>query len=835
MSGEEIALAIRRARYNEAVIVQVGGEEESQSRCGGDARNTEIVLVACLDKENGGVMWQNAALAHGTDEEDDVGIARHLRTKRWALPMLNDHRRNELYSEAIRAACRQTVTKRSGHDGDDTVRILDIGTGTGLLAMMGAKFALDAISEIDNGGMEVNVTSVEMAGAMARLARMTIDSNELSDTIAVVEEHSMDPSFVLDDARFVDSSPKLASSNGDESMGAKADICTSELLESGLLGEGVLPSLRDAWRRHLKPDAIVVPRRARVIAVLVEGLPLDVTIGDEGVGPNSATAFVGPNVDAFSKVSHGVRLSTSAHGESVLLGDALVPVHADAMLVENAARKLRPLSDPTQVLDFDFKSECIPSECGRTVARDVVPTEKGTVHGVLFWWELELIDGGTVYSTEPMAFANDKSKYQWQDHWQQCLFIFGYETEVSKGGAVELTSRHDDKSISFSIEQASRDRPNQRRKLNENGNLSISPESDKLISPFRALQLNDCSRTRTYRESIQYCLNAKGGLESPVLDLSDFGFCALVAAQLGARSVTSLESSSGNVPTIAATIAQIGNGLPKPGAAYQVIQAQAEHIAVEHIAGGSPAEIVVAEPYYEVLEGWHVQEALNFYYLVQSMRSRGVISQAALCVPSHCSIMARVVQFDDFHCAYSSVGDEDEEIHGFNHSKVNDFGDRYRTYDIALPLWQYRLSRLSEPSRISRLSYEGGDEGQSIEATEIVVSKRGVACAIELWVDYACRIGDGDFKTVSTSSPAGQQLVRKLDERVAVEVGDKFSIKVRFGDDDPIESYAMDIEIPHRITRSQATESPATESGATDAPATDAPVLADQQVEKATR
>lgn len=807
MSGEELARAIQRARYNEAVIVQVGGEEDGQSRCDGEARNTEIVLVACLDTVNGGVVWQNAALSHSNeaDEDDDVGIARHLRTKRWALPMLNDRRRNELYSHAIRKACRQTVSKRNVPGGDDTIRILDIGTGTGLLAMMGAHFTKGAINEHDNETMKVRVTGVEMASSMARLARMTVHANGLSDTVTVVEDHSMDPNFVLDDARFTDSSPELASSNGVESVGAKADICTSELLESGLLGEGVLPSLRDAWRRHLKPDAVVVPQRARVMAVLVEGLPLDATIGDEGVGLNSATAFVGPNVDIFSKVSHGVRLSTSAHGESALLGEALVPIHADALLGDHSERKLRPLSDPTQVLGFDFTSECaIPPESGRSALVNVVPTAEGTANGILFWWELELIDGGIVYSTEPMAFANDKSQYEWQDHWQQCLFILGRETKVTKGEIVELISRHDDKSISFSIAQAARDRPNQRRKLNEDGNQSIPSEMNKLISPFRALQLNDGCRTRTYSQSIQYCLNTKGGLESPVLDLSDFGMCGLIAAQLGARSVTSLESSSGNVPTIAAMVAQLGNGLPKPGAAYQVIQAQAEHIAVEHIAGGSPAEIVTAEPYFEVLEGWHVHEALNLYYLVQSLKSRGVISPAALCVPSYCCIMARVVQFDDFSDAYSRVGNEDEEIHGFNHSKVNHFGNRYRKYDVALPLWQYSLSRLSEPRRISRLGYEGGGEGHSNvvdEATEIVVSKRGVACAIELWVDYACRVGDGDsFKTVSTSSPAGQQLVRKLHEHVAVEVGDKFSIKTRFGDD-PIESFTLDIEIPPQATR----------------------------------
>ena len=46
----------------------------------------------------------------------------------------------------------------------------------------------------------------------------------------------------------------------------RADLLTSELLDSTLLAEGVLPTVRDAWRRLLRPGAAVLPAGARVWA-----------------------------------------------------------------------------------------------------------------------------------------------------------------------------------------------------------------------------------------------------------------------------------------------------------------------------------------------------------------------------------------------------------------------------------------------------------------------------------------------------------------------------------------------------------------------------------------
>ena len=55
-----------------------------------------------------------------------------------------------------------------------------------------------------------------------------------------------------------------------EYLPEKADIVVSEIMDCGLLGEGVLPSLRHAYSNLLKTGASSVPHSADVYGVLLE-------------------------------------------------------------------------------------------------------------------------------------------------------------------------------------------------------------------------------------------------------------------------------------------------------------------------------------------------------------------------------------------------------------------------------------------------------------------------------------------------------------------------------------------------------------------------------------
>ena len=199
---------------------------------------------------------------------------------------------------------------------------------------------------------------------------------------------------------------------------------------------------------------------------------------------------------------------------------------------------------------------------------------------------------------------------------------------------------------------------------------------------------------------------------------------------------------------------------------------------------------MVAEPYYAMLEGWHLQEALNYFYLVRALKKRGVISPSALSVPAYAKIMSCVVEFDDFFSAYGKVDD----VAGFCHASVNSYGDRYHTYDVSLPLWQYRYKRLSEVVCVANISYEGAAPtieslGGSLSGVSFELISGGFAQAAVFWVDYACRVGDGErFDIISTAKPSHRQIVRKLDKPIVITEADLiagavFHCRASFGDD----------------------------------------------------
>lgn len=257
------------------------------------------------------------------------------------------------------------------------------------------------------------------------------------------------------------------------------------------------------------------------------------------------------------------------------------------------------------------------------------------------------------------------------------------------------------------------------------------------------------------------------------------------------------------MPTLAATIAQVGNNF-----GIQIIQAQAEHVTNSYILG-QIAEVVTAEPYYEMLEGWSLQEALNYYHLVRSMKERGLISPTSISVPSVAVIMAVVVEFDDFSNAYGQVGDSEEKVLGcFDHTPVNFFGNRYHTYDVSLPVSEYKYKALSDPFCVAKLLYDEV-KMKSAESAGGKMIRAGNCQGVIFYVDYLCRVSkekathheDGaHYVTITTSSAYHRQVVRKLQActvatEADVQKGAMCFCKASFDDIDGIEDHSFAFKI----------------------------------------
>lgn len=213
--------------------------------------------LGSLYKEAGRTRDAVAAFRRAVELQPDYAVAQeNLRATygdvvpSWHFAMMNDAPRNAAYDKVL----RRVVGGK---------RVLDIGTGAGLLAMMSARA----------GAAEV--VTCELVDLVADHAREIIALNNLSQKITVVGK----------------SSTRLKIG---EDLKARADVVVTETFSSGLIGEGVLATMEHAHAELLAPGGTVIPRAASARGYLIGGRSLrDKLYVDEAAGFNLApfTAF----------------------------------------------------------------------------------------------------------------------------------------------------------------------------------------------------------------------------------------------------------------------------------------------------------------------------------------------------------------------------------------------------------------------------------------------------------------------------------------------------------------------------------------------------------------
>ncbi|PON93016.1 Protein arginine N-methyltransferase [Trema orientale] len=177
------------------------------------------------------------------------------------LDMLNDSPRNRAFRQAIDKA----ITTPS--------HVLDIGAGTGLLSMMAARAMGCGAS---GQGM---VTACESYLPMLKLMRKVLRLNGMEKNINLINKRSDELQVGLDipsraDVLFYskESLSKVPKNTRIFSLdwSAVAAPLVSEILDSELLGEGLIPSLQHAHDMLLVENPVTVPYRATTYGQLVE-------------------------------------------------------------------------------------------------------------------------------------------------------------------------------------------------------------------------------------------------------------------------------------------------------------------------------------------------------------------------------------------------------------------------------------------------------------------------------------------------------------------------------------------------------------------------------------
>ena len=169
-------------------------------------------------------------LADRPDDPELASAAQIILSHRipsWHGAMLSDSARNDGFEAAIGRAVTPGAT------------VLDIGTGSGLLAMMAARAGAG------------RVVACEAEPALAATAREIVEKNGYSAIIEVLAKRSTDLDREAD-------------------LGGGADVIVAEVFADDLLYEGAVQTLRHARRELARPGARFIPASASVRVALGE-------------------------------------------------------------------------------------------------------------------------------------------------------------------------------------------------------------------------------------------------------------------------------------------------------------------------------------------------------------------------------------------------------------------------------------------------------------------------------------------------------------------------------------------------------------------------------------
>ncbi|KZV45337.1 protein arginine N-methyltransferase 1.6 [Dorcoceras hygrometricum] len=662
-------------------------------------------------------------------EEEDTGkqtTPKALLATTSYLDMLNDTRR----SRAFRLAIDSTITK--------PCHVLDIGAGTGLLSMMATRAM--GLSDLEGGiGSEGMVTACESYLPMVKLMRKVLRANGMDGKIRVINKRSDELEVGVD-------------------IPFRADVVVSEILDSELLGEGLIPSLQHAHDKLLVENPKTVPYRATIYGQLVECSYLR---AKHGLTNREAK----PSGDGIHLVPSG------------MAGILCIKQQQFAMHCNSLKEELKLLSEPFKVFDFDFWRR---PESSRETELHIKASNDGTIHAIISWWILQLDKEATIfYSTGPKwidcpvtkviesAFIGSEN---WCDHWKQNVW-FAPSTDISvlRDTNVKLHAVHTETHVAYKFMTSPQMKYVEHHDFDaQDSQVLLSPERYALYGDnnWRCLMLNAIKRALQHRVS-------------PLCLIADDSIFLTVA-------VAHLSKNSNVIPLFP--------GLGKRGSQYLQAVAKANGYTMDrieiikkgdlkltlHEPHQRKVDLMIAEPFYYGNDNILPWDNLRFWQ--DRTLLDPILSKDVLIMPCRGLLRACVMYLPDLWQSRRCL----QNIEGFDHSLANSIlgacGDIPASEESPfLPffVWQCgKFKTLSEIVTILEFDFSKPISPCSGK-TQVQFREAGICHGLVVWIDWVMDVEDNaSIITTGPDERRWKQAVKLFRKPVEVRGGD-FSTEIK--------------------------------------------------------
>ncbi|XP_027080548.2 protein arginine N-methyltransferase 1.6 isoform X1 [Coffea arabica] len=594
------------------------------------------------------------------------------------LDMLNDSHRNRAFRQAI----DKTITK--------PCHVLDIGAGTGLLSMMAAR-AMGLDDSSTSYCPKGKVTACESYLPMVKLMRKVLRANGMDKKVRVINKRSDELEVGID-------------------MSSRADVLVSEILDSELLGEGLIPTLQHAHDNLLVENPQTVPYRATTYGQLVES-PYLRKLHD--LINNEAKAL-----DGIYLVPNGVH--------SILqIKEQQFAMHCDAMKEE-----FKLLSEPFKVFDFEFWKR---PESNRKTEVCIKATNDGTIHAIVSWWLLQLDNEGTIFYCTGPKWISDQSKSffpgmgNWCDHWKQCIWFLPEKgMTVCKHQEVFVGARHTKTSISYRVKTS--------LEKEDGGHCDPSPGDNQIfLTPEQIAIYGDCNWRLSMFNVIKNALKQKVSPMCIVVDDSLFLPIAIASLSKSAHVIALFpglrEKGTHYLQAVASSNLYSMDRL-------EVLRTRNQQLTMED-THQTKVGLFVGEPFYYGNE--NVLPWRNLRFWKERTMLDSVLSKDVLIVPCKGILRACAMSLPDFWRSHRCL----QEIEGFDHSVANSTlgacGDLPADEEgpcLPFPIWQCGESkRLSDT--VSIMEFDFLKPISSCAGTaQVEFTESGICHGFVLWIDW---------------------------------------------------------------------------------------------------